>query len=64
MEILDIFIPKNLPEWLSPSYEIKGKTVPGTGRLFPSQEFGERAMEKEIGIFAVLYTSTRFGVRV
>ncbi|MFX1391229.1 MAG: RsmB/NOP family class I SAM-dependent RNA methyltransferase [Promethearchaeota archaeon] len=28
--------PLDLPKWLSPSYKIKNKTLPGTGRLFPS----------------------------
>ncbi len=25
-----------VPNWFSPSYQINGKTIPGTGRLFPS----------------------------
>ena len=28
--------PLRIPRWVSPSYEINGKIIPGTGRLFPS----------------------------
>ena len=36
LEILDKVEPLRIPKWFSPSYEISGKTIPGTGRLFPS----------------------------
>jgi len=36
LDIVDKVEPMELPKWLSPSYEIEGKTLQGTGRLFPS----------------------------
>ncbi len=36
LDFLDYLEPLDLPKWVSPSYKIKSKRVPGTGRLFPS----------------------------
>ncbi|MFX1531179.1 MAG: RsmB/NOP family class I SAM-dependent RNA methyltransferase [Promethearchaeota archaeon] len=36
MSFQDYLEPQNLPDWFSPSYNIKGSMLPGTGRLFPS----------------------------
>lgn len=36
LDIVDKVEPMELPKWLSPSYEIEGKILQGTGRLFPS----------------------------
>ncbi len=36
LDFLDYLKPLDLPNWVSPSYKINNKTVPGTGRLFPS----------------------------
>jgi len=36
MKFQDYLEPQNLPKWLSPSYNIEGSALPGTGRLFPS----------------------------
>lgn len=36
LEILDKVEAMKVPNWFSPSYQINGKTIPGTGRLFPS----------------------------
>ncbi len=36
LEILDKVEPLRIPKWFSPSYEVSGKVIPGTGRLFPS----------------------------
>jgi 16S rRNA (cytosine967-C5)-methyltransferase len=36
LEFIDYLEPLDLPKWVSPSYKIKDKTVPGTARLFPS----------------------------
>ena len=35
LEILDKVEPMKIPNWFSPSYQINGRTIPGTGRLFP-----------------------------
>ncbi|MFX0071630.1 MAG: RsmB/NOP family class I SAM-dependent RNA methyltransferase [Candidatus Hermodarchaeota archaeon] len=35
IKILEHLIPLDLPEWFSPSYKIKGKEIPGIGRLHP-----------------------------
>ena len=34
--ILDRVDPMEMPKWMSKSYEINGKTIPGTARLFPA----------------------------
>ena len=36
LEILNKVEPMKIPKWFSLSYQINGKTIPGTGRLFPS----------------------------
>ena len=36
LKFLDQLKPVELPTWVSPSYKIDGRTIPGTGRLFPS----------------------------
>ncbi|MHA1255237.1 MAG: hypothetical protein ACTSPS_06500 [Promethearchaeota archaeon] len=36
LEIINKVEPMKIPNWFSLSYQINGKTVPGTGRLFPS----------------------------
>ncbi|MFX0022310.1 MAG: RsmB/NOP family class I SAM-dependent RNA methyltransferase [Candidatus Hermodarchaeota archaeon] len=36
LDFLDYLEPLDLPKWVSPSYIINNKTIPGTGRLFPS----------------------------
>jgi len=36
LDLQDKLIPLDLQEWCSPSYEINGSKIPGTGRLFPS----------------------------
>jgi len=36
LKILDEFKPIKLPKWFSPSYKIKDRQIPGTGRLFPA----------------------------
>jgi 16S rRNA (cytosine967-C5)-methyltransferase len=36
MRFQDYLEPQNLPKWFSPSYNIDGSMLPGTGRLFPS----------------------------
>jgi len=36
LKILDNFEPMELPKWFSPSYKIKNRQIPGTGRLFPA----------------------------
>jgi len=36
MNFQDYLEPQNLPKWFSPSYNIEGSVLPGTGRLFPS----------------------------
>jgi len=36
LDIVDKVEPMELAKWLSPSYEIEGKILQGTGRLFPS----------------------------
>ncbi|MHA1438410.1 MAG: hypothetical protein ACTSPD_12620 [Promethearchaeota archaeon] len=36
INILDKVKPLPLPKWISPSYIINGKEIPGTGRLFPA----------------------------
>ncbi|UCC18940.1 MAG: RsmB/NOP family class I SAM-dependent RNA methyltransferase [Promethearchaeota archaeon] len=36
LNYLDRFDPLDLPDWISPSYKIENRTIPGTGRLFPS----------------------------
>ena len=36
LNILDNLKPVELPKWVSPSYKIDDKHIPGTGRLFPA----------------------------
>ncbi|MFX1380548.1 MAG: RsmB/NOP family class I SAM-dependent RNA methyltransferase [Promethearchaeota archaeon] len=36
LNFIDSLEPLDLPKWISPSYRINNKTIPGTGRLFPS----------------------------
>jgi 16S rRNA (cytosine967-C5)-methyltransferase len=36
LDFLDLLKPLDLPKWVSPSYQIDDKPLPGTGRLFPS----------------------------
>ena len=36
LKILEEVNPIKLPEWFSPSYKIKNRQIPGTGRLFPA----------------------------
>jgi len=36
LEILNKVDPMKVPNWFSSSYQINGKTIPGSGRLFPS----------------------------
>ena len=35
LKFKDLLDPLELPDWINPSYEIDGKTLNGTGRLFP-----------------------------
>ena len=36
LKFFDQLKPVELPKWISPSYKINGRVIPGTGRLFPS----------------------------
>jgi 16S rRNA (cytosine967-C5)-methyltransferase len=36
LDFINNLEPLPLPKWFSPSYKIENKTIPGTGRLFPS----------------------------
>ncbi|MFX0009539.1 MAG: RsmB/NOP family class I SAM-dependent RNA methyltransferase [Candidatus Hermodarchaeota archaeon] len=36
LKFFDQLKPVELPKWISPSYKIDGRGIPGTGRLFPS----------------------------
>ena len=36
MNFQDFLEPQTLPKWFSPSYNIEGTVLPGTGRLFPA----------------------------
>ena len=35
LKVKDLLDPIQLPDWISPSYEINGEILNGTGRLFP-----------------------------
>ncbi|MFW9818712.1 MAG: RsmB/NOP family class I SAM-dependent RNA methyltransferase [Candidatus Thorarchaeota archaeon] len=36
LDFIDYLEPLDLPSWVSPSYKINNRIIPGTGRLFPS----------------------------